>query len=328
MSVPTKYQLSAVKETTYATPVTTTRFFEANNDTIKPNFGRIDSQGLRPNTQALRSDRFVPYKLGADGDLVMEVGSKNFGFWLEHMVGTVASSAAVDGKTTHTGTWGSLLGKSFTLQHGMPFHPADTVQPFTFFGGKVAKWKLESKIDGLLMATLSCDFADFDTTTALATASYPTGIEPFSFVGATVTIGGVAFEATDFAVDEDNALKLDRRYMRAGGAIKKEPVEQAWRVGTWSLSGDFTDMNQLNRVQAAAASGAVAQIVATWTGVGLIGVSSVPTVTVTIPAARFDQGYPTVAGPTPLSQPLQGKVLFDGSASPVSIAYGTADATP
>lgn len=328
MSTAAKFQASAVDEVTFGTPVTTTRFFESPGPTVIPQFGRIESQGLRSGTRMLRKDRFVPYRLGAQGDIPQEVKTKGFGFWLKHMLGSVVTSGPnADGRFQHRGALGDLTGKSFTYQDNRPFHPADTNQPFTFFGGKVTKWKLENSVEGLLIATLSCDFADFDDVTALAAVSYPTGDELFSFVGATVTIGGVQFDATNVAIDADSGLKIDRRYLR-NSAIKKEQSEQQWRAGTWALSGDFSDMNQLARVKSATAAGAVATIVATWQGPTLIAGSSFPQVVVTLNAARFDEGYPAVNGPNPLSQQLKGKWLDDTAGVPITFDYQTLDATP
>lgn len=327
MPAVTKYQLGTVDEVTYGTPVTPTRFHEFLTWGVKSQRGRIEGGGLRAGTRVQRSDRFVTVNNGAAGDATMEVLTKGFGFWLKHMLGSVATAAAVDGKTVHTGTIGDLKGDSFTAQVNKPFHPADTDQAFTYHGGKVTKWQLANQVNGLLIATLSFDFEDVDTSTALATASYPTSMELFSFVGATITVGGTAFEATDATFAGDNMLKVDRQYLRAS-ALKKEPIEQDRRAITWSLAADFEDLAQYNRYVSETAAGALATIVATWQAPTLIGTTSKPTIVVTVDNARFDDHDTAIGGPGPLSQTLSGRGLYDGTDSAVSIAYGTADITP
>lgn len=327
MPAVTKYQLGYKDEVTYGTPLVVDRFAEFLTWGVKPQRGRIEGGGLRAGSRVQRTDRFVTVNNGAAGDATMEVMSKGFGFWLKHMLGTVATTAAVDGKTIHTGTIGDLKGDSFTAQVNKPFHPADTDQAFTYEGGKVTKWQLANQVNGLLIATLSLDFEDVSTATALATASYPTAMELFSFVGASITVGGTAFEATDVNISGDNMLKVDRQYLR-NSSLKKEPIEQDRRAISWSLAADFEDLTQYNRYVSETAAGALATIVATWQAPTLIGVTAKPTIVVTIDNARFDDHDTPISGPGPLSQTLSGRGLYDGTDSAVSIAYGTADVTP
>jgi hypothetical protein len=328
MPLVTKAQLGVVDEVTYGTPVTVARFFELNSETIKEQRGRIESQGLRAGYRVANKDRFVPYTLGAAGDIVLEPLSKGFGWWLKHMLGTVASGAPADSATLHTGTIGDLKGDSFTCQFNRPFHPADTDQAFTYHGGKVAGWELSNDVDGLLMAKLTCDFEDMDTTTGLAVASYPSGtVENFSFVGGVVEIGDVAFDVTNAVVSCNNNLKTDRRYLR-GSALKKEPVENGFRQIAWSLASDFESLTQYDRYRANTRAGALAKIELIWTAPTLIGVSAYPVLKVTIDEARFDDAPVNISGPEALTQALSGVGMYDGTTSAVTIEYTSADATP
>lgn len=327
MSVPARYQGGVILESTFATYAAPTRFFEVVSDQVVPQYARIESAALRSGKRGMRTADFVPYILGAQGDINMEVRSKGFGYWLQFMLGSVATTGPTDAKYTHTGTLGSLTGKSFTWQGNRPFHPADTDQPFNFKGGKVISWELSNSAEGLLMLKLSCDFADVDTSNALAAVSYPSGVnELYSFVGGVVTVGGSQFDVTDASVSLDNGLKVDRRYLRSS-PLKKEQVEANLRTPTFALTADFSDLTQLNRVSSATAAGAYAAVVLTWQAPTLIGAASLPTIVVTLPAARFDEGFPAVSGSDPLTQAIKGKAL-DAGAGAISIAYGTADVTP
>jgi hypothetical protein len=317
-------QVGAKKESVYGTPVVVDRFFEFNSESVTGKYGRVESNGLRPGRRHRSDTRFTTYIEGAEGDIKFEVGSKSFGFWLDLMVGgTVVTSGPTDSAYTHTAAGGSLLGKSFTGQIGRPLYDGSSVQAFTYPGGKVDSWELANDAEGNLMCTLGCDFQTETTATGLAVAAYPTGIETFSWVGATLTIGGTQVDVTDTTISQNNGLKRDRRYLRNNG-LKKEPVEDDYRETQFSLSADFDSLTQRNRVASATAAGAIATMVARWEGKTLLGATTYPALVVTL-NSRLDEFAANVDGPASLQQTLSGLAL--GSAA-VSLAYTTLDATP
>jgi hypothetical protein len=331
MSLASKTQVGMKDEVTPGTEVVVTKFQEFTQESVKSRYGRTDSAGMRSGQRAQRSDRFVPYLMGAAGGYQFEVLTKGFAFWLKHMLGSVATSGPTDTTAyTHTGTVGAMLGQAFTWQVNRPFHPADTDQAWTFAGGKVTKWKLSNKVDGMLVCDLDLDFMSGVTATALATASYPSSMQNLSWAGGLVTIGGSSYDITDIEIACDNQMKVgkDRQYLRNSTA-PKEPVESKYRDITWKIAADNDALTQINRARATLASGAGAQIIASWTGPVLVGAATVyPSVTATIPFARFDGDDPTVGSSDPLTTPLSGVGLYDGSNSPVTIAVVTAETTP
>lgn len=321
------HQLMVKKESTYGTPVTPDRGFEYESESIGETYGRTEGDPLRVGSSIIRSDRFTPYFAGANGAISLAVMTKGFGFWLEHMLGTVSSSTVgADGQYTHTAVEGALYGKSFTAQVNRPFHPSGTNQAFTYDGGKVASWTLSNTVDGNLLAELTCDFQSVDTATALVAASYPSGMENFTWAGGVVTIGGTPYDVTEISIGWDNGLNLDRRQIR-GNTDKKEPTSSR-REGTFSISADFDSLAQRNRAAANTRAGALASIVGTWTGPTAIGGTTFPKLTVTIPAARFDEWSGATEGTDAIEQSLSGVVRYDGSNSPITIAYTSADTTP
>jgi hypothetical protein len=321
------HQLGIVDEVTYGTAVTVTKFFEYNSESITETEGRTEGDPLRTGTFFKRSDRFTPYFAGAAGTVQLDVMTKGFGYLLKHMLGSVATTGPVETSVyTHTGTVGELIGDMFTLQVNRPFHPAGTNQAFTYSGGKITKWTLSNAVDGNLVCDLECDFQTVSDAIALATAVYPTSMENLTWAGGVVSIGGSNYDITEFSCSFDNAAAVDRRFIRAN-TLKKEPTNGR-RMGEFSLSADFDSMTQRNRAHATTRSAALAQIIATWNGPTLLGSSLFPQLKVTIPAARFDSWTGATDGPTGISQTLSGVVRYDGSASPISLAYATADVTP
>lgn len=321
-------QFGMIGESTYGTVVTPSRFFETLDPVkIKPVMGRAQSMGLRSGSRAIRSDRFVPFVQGGASTFSMHVPSKSFGIWLVHMLGTVATVGPTDSNYTHTGTVGSLLGDFFTGQTGNPFKPSGTVQPFTGEGGKVASWEMSLDVDGLLVFTPTLDFEDVNTSTGLASASFTAGTTVFAWNKGAVTFGGTSVELRNFKVGVNNGLDVDRRFLR-GSALKKEPVENDYRQITWSGTMEFTDNTQYDRFVSATAAGAVAQIIATYTGPIIHAGATFPSLVITIPAARWDDVDITGSGPAALMQNVSGIGMYDGTNSPITVAYTTTDTTP
>lgn len=320
------HQLMIKKESVYGTPVVVDRAFELNSESIEDSYGRVEGDPLRAGgAGVLRSDRHTPYYAGASGNIQMDVLSKGFGIWFELMLGAMNTTGPTDSKYTHTATMGELLGDSFTCQVNRPFHPSGTNQAFTFEGGKITDWELSNDVENNLVLDLGTDFEQVATGTALATPSYPTSMENFTFVGGVVTVGGSSFDITKISIKGDNGLDVDRRQIR-GNADKKEPTASRREI-SFSLEADFDSLTQRTRAAAVVRATNVASIVATWTAPTLIGASSYPTVTVTIPAARFDEWKASAEGADGITQELSGVARYDGTNSPITIAYGSADVT-
>lgn len=321
------HQIGFVDEVTYGTPVTVTRFYEYESESISETYGRTEGDPLRTGSGYVRSDRFTPYFSGAAGTVQFTVMTKGFGWFLKHMMGAVATTGPAETTVyTHTGTEGELYGDFFTCQVNRPFHPAGTNQPFTYSGGKIPSWTLANSVDGNLLLDLDMDFQTVSTGVALATASYPTNMEPFSWVGGYFTIGGSNYDVTEFSLEVDNGLNVDRRQIRAN-PLKKEPTAGR-REATFSITADFDSLTNRNRAASATRAGALAAITGVWRGPTLLGTTIYPEFSVSIPAARFDEWSGATEGTDAIEQELSGAVRYDGSASPITITYKSADTTP
>ncbi len=277
-------QFMVKKETTYGTAVTVDRGFGYDGDPmpIKPVFGRTEGNPIRPGSRARQSARFVPYFDHAEGHVDLEVMNKGFGFWLEHMLGTVATTGS--GPFVHTGTEGTtsaLVGKG-------------------------------------LVCGLDLWFNSFSTATALATYTEPASMSNFAWTHGVITVAGSAFDITNFNLEVDNGYNLDRKQIR-GNSAAKEPVPGALE-GTWSIEADFDSLTQFNRVAATTVATAEVQIIATWT-------NGTDIVTVTVPVSRFDD-FEFGGDRGSSTQSLSGKVEWNATNSPVTVAYTTSDTTP
>lgn len=311
------HQLGVANETTYGTAVTPARFFEYDTESLQEDFRRTESNALRAGMFLPHKDRFVPYQGGVAGNIGMEVLTSGFGFWLEHMLGSVATSGV--GPFTHTATMAEIgLDAAFTAQVNRPFNPTGGVNAITCSGGKITEWTLSNSVEAHLMAEFGVDFQASTTATALATASYPTGV-PLTWVGGTITVDGTQFDATEFSVQCSNGLNVDRRYIR-GNALKKAPTGSQREV-SFSLNGDYDSNTRRDIVAASAAGDTYVEVEGVWAS----GTSSL---TVTVKNARFDQQTANADGPNPISQALSGIALQEPGVSPVDVVYVTADTTP
>lgn len=317
-------QVGTKTETTYGTYAVPDRFWEFNSEGVKATINRVQSNGLKSGRTVVGSNQHQNVKVGAGGPFSLDVPTKSFEWWLVHMLGTVATGTVTDLNYTHTGTVGPLTGDSFTWQVNRPFNPSGTSQPFTYEGGKIASWELGCDVNGLLVFTATFDFEDEKTGTALATAVYPSAANVFTWAQGAITIAGAAAEISSFKVTGNNALKTDRFYQR-NSALKKEPTVNGLREFGWSASMDFSDLTQYNRFTDAVAANNEAAIVATYQGPIAHAGTTLPSVVVTIPAARFDAGDVNVGGPEALTIGISGIATDNGSASPVTIAVTNPD---
>ena len=320
------FQMMFADESTYGTAVTPTRTFEYDSESIEDAHGRTVGDPLRRGTAFARNDRFTPYYAGASGTVSLAVMSKGFGYFLEHMLGQVATTGPAETTVyTHTGTEAALYGDFFTMQLNRPLHPAGTDQAFTYGGGKITEWTVSNSVDGNLMLELGMDFANVTTATALATAAYPTGMDPLTWAGGTVTVGGTQVDVSEFSLTVNNGLNVDRRPIR-GLTQKKEPTDGR-REASFSLKADFESLTQRNRAASTTRAGALAAVVATWQGPTLLGSTIYPTFEVTLAAARFDEWKAATTDYNGIEQELTGAVTWDGTNSPVKVVYKSADTT-
>lgn len=313
------YQLGAIDEVTYNTPLTVTRFFEYNENplAITPMSGRTEGTPLRVGTRVQRSDRFIAYRDHAEGTLDFDVMTKNMGFWFKHALGAFTTTGV--GPYTHTFTTGTvddLYARSFTAQLNYPLW-GGTNQALTFSGGKVTSWELGNTVDEMLSLSLGVWFASYTEATALATASYPSAMNNFAWVHGALTVGGTTTRVNSITVSVDNGYSTDDT--RRLGNTRVAPLAGPAEV-TFSLELDWESLAHYNRVHSATTAGALADITCTWT-------NGADVLTVNVPQARFD-AIDYGSDPGHPKQTVTGRGLFDGTNAAAKITYTTGDATP
>ena len=327
--MPQSTQLGVKKETTWGTAVVVDRFYEYESESITPTVERVEGTFMRAGTRGMREDRFIPYVSSYTGAVKMPVLTKTFGLWLEHMLGTVASGSVSDSTYTHTGTIATLCGKGLTVQVNRPLGACgDTDQAFTFEGGKVADFTLSCEQGGYATFEANMVFEAGTTATALATASYVTGMELMPFGLSSLTVGGSQLDVKSWSVKCNNGLATDRKMVRSSYQIK-EPIENARREVEFTATCDFEALADVyNRAVSSTASGALAAVVITTLGPTLVGATTYPGLVITMDKVRFDSGFPTVGSPDITEIQLTGKALVPVSGNQLSVAFRSSESTP
>ncbi|MGQ0669179.1 MAG: phage tail tube protein [Actinomycetota bacterium] len=278
----------------------------------------MESQSWRPNDRLLRSAHWRAGRKKVTGSVVLELQNKTMGVLFLHMLGarTITTPAGGILSRDHTCTLGTLIGDSLTMQAGRDDR-GGTVRAFSYLGCKIARWKLSCSVGEIGMLSLDVLGQDESTAQALATASYASALELFSFVQGTLTIAAVSTPVRQASIAGDNALPDDDYAL--GSALMRQPIEPIVRTITGRLDADFTDLTAYNRF----VNGTEAALVLQFVGSIIEGALSFQiTVTANV---RFDGETPTVAGPEEIRQSLPFKVVKPAAGTDFEIVYRTTD---
>lgn len=135
--------------------------FEFLSETLELKKTVVQGQGLAAGHVYERTKRRVPTEYDVQGDISLEMPTRNLGFWLRHMVGDFTEIPAELGTSgiyqTVFQPKSGLLGHSFTIQKGVPTVDNATVEPFTYVGCKIPSWELSVKTGGLADLSLKID---------------------------------------------------------------------------------------------------------------------------------------------------------------------------
>ena len=313
-------QFAVKSETTWNTPVVPDKAFEVASAAIKVDAQRVEVPTIRAGRRMMKHR--LPYAGGASGSVEMPVMTTGFGWWLKHMLGSVASSAVVDSAYTHTGTM-AVPSASFTAQTGVPYTGGSSVQPQTVSGGRVTGWELSCEGGGELKFKADCDFASWTNATALVTPVYPSGV-PLTFIRGSVTIDGTPVISDNFTLNFNPALNTDRRGI---GVVKREQKVDGLADASLSLKLDYEAQTYLDKIVAATQAGAQSNVVIVIEDTALIGATSRAKLEITIPVCMWDGDAPSLSGPEQTSFDLKGVVGTNDTDSPVTIKYVSTDSS-
>src|SRR6266536_365350 len=191
-------QLMVKAESTVGTPVTVDTGFEfIPPENIQWNPTWLDGAGLRANSPFKRKSRTTLSRYSVGGDFTVEHGDKgHMALLWKHAIGSALTVPVVIGATTAFESYlvpGTKAGMGMTVQVGRPSTSLTTVDPYTYAGMKCTAWEFSCSTDQNAQLKLTGDGWQEATATGLVAASYTAGVQPFSFLDASVfTLGGTA----------------------------------------------------------------------------------------------------------------------------------------
>lgn len=325
------------KETTFGTGVTVDRFLEFTEESFDFERTYYQGTGLRRGTRVARSGRRALVSDGAAGDISLEVPTKGLGTFLELIFGVATSTLVSVGlyQQLFTPILDDYL-PSATIQKGIPRLGANTVDAYTMRGCINSSWELAMANADVLKLSTSWVGKELDTTVAYAVPTYPTPIDLFSFVGASITVGGAVTVPTttalaaggttvanvrDFTIGMQQGLDSNGRNIGGAGKRTRPPaVGMAAITGTVTAEYDSTILRDAVRDQTSLA------LVATFQGPTDITAGNRPTLQITCPDIRFESEMPKASSGDVITQSLPFSA-YDGlvAASPIYVAVRTGD---
>lgn len=308
-------QLGMAAESTYGTFVTPNRWFEFVSESLALNIDRIESSGIRADARVMRSDDWTPGKSWVEGDIELELSTKNWAFLFGYVMGgTVATTGA--GPYTHTYAGpGSLAGKSLSVQIGRPSVDA-TVRPFSMAGVKFTSFELSAEVGtDPVQVTLGVVGKSETTATGLATPSYTSSNNIMAFTHGALSIAGSAAKARSVSLNIEIPQDTERFYV--GQPTMSEPIENDLREITGEVELDFESLVQYTRF----VDGTESSLVLSFT-------RGTDVVSFTV-NARYDGSSPSVGdrGVLGLTVPFKA-VASTTDASALTVAVTSSEATP
>lgn len=224
-------QIGYVAESAWGTAVTVTRFLPLISESLSVDIERVESPAIIAGQQVLRSAQWTQGNKTISGDIQHELYDQSFGLLLRAAFGTVSTSGTAV-PYTHL-FWPANPGVSFTTQVGRPL-VYGTVQPFTYEGCKITSWELGIEAGQNVTWGMSIVAEEETMGTALATASYASGLRPWHAKSASLTIAGVSHNIKSFSLSGENSLAAERRFL--GSTVIAEPLRQELAAYTGNLN--------------------------------------------------------------------------------------------
>ncbi|MFE4469553.1 phage tail tube protein [Leifsonia sp. NPDC056824] len=325
------------KESVFGTKVTVDHFYEITDETLDwvPTF--TDTSGMRQGRIVKAADRRVLTKQEAGGSFDLELYAKGMGFLFAAALGTGVSTNITGAAFQQliSCTTSDYLS-SYTLQVGVPplGGGAQTVQ--TYSGCVFDGFDIKSGNAGIPTVKFTVQGKQMDTTTSLATAAYPAGNFPWSFVQGSIMVGGtltlpttttLASGGTSAADIRDYALSwknnLDKNGFNYGGSgSRSRPPAMGERAGTGTLTAEYDNTTLrdawLNQTDL--------DLVLTFQSQTAITGSNYPTLQIVIPDIRLNGEVPKPNKGDVITQSIPFEVLDNRSAaSPIYVAIVTAE---
>lgn len=316
--------LGIKKESSFGTAVTVDRFYEFNSEGTKYTKNTVVGQGLRNGGLVARANRRVVTTVAGEGDFEVDLTTRNMGLLLSLATGAVPTGTLANGTYTYLFTPTDLISDSFTTQVCVPQY-GGTETYKTLSGCKVTNFELSVGAGDIAKAKFSLDSKGFTTgASTSATVSYANIATSnlFHFAQGSITdnVSTTYANIKDFSFSVDNSLKTDRFNLGSAGS-KSEQIINGFRAITGKVTAEFTDTVLLDKFMADTTAG----LKVTFEGATIGSGSDKETLSITLPACKFDGDVPMVGGPGVVDVSFGFTVYDNGTDQPFTITYKTLD---
>ncbi len=322
-------------ESTWGTPVTVTRWYEADSIEFDINRNFQQGTGLRVGSPFDRSDRFVAPTADATGTMGMICTTRGMGLLWEACLGTSVSTL-VSGSTyqqNHTAITSTPNLPGRTIQTAT-VQTDGTVSAVTYEGCNVAEWTLAVDNAGWVTLETQWDAENWSTATGYTTPTYTASNNLYHFGFAAIAIGGAYTAPTttalgsaattvtnvrSFSLTGNNGLATDRFNLVGTGRKARQLAGRRTFTGTIEAEFDAATLRDLYLGDTAS------PMVLTLTSTEALS-TGFAQLSVALPAVRFlgEIPKPNADGsPTVVSADFE--VKFDGTNAPVTVSHRTAD---
>jgi hypothetical protein len=321
-------QLMAAAETTTGTAVTVTKTYEFLDESLKYGITWLDGAGIKAGQTFKRAGRTVQSRFTVSGDLNVEAVDKGLGLLVKHALGATTGPTQIAATTAYRQTHypGDKTALGLTIQVGRP-QPDGTVRAFTYAGCKIVGWEFSCSDNSMAKWKFTVDGWSQATATALASASYLTGMTPFTFkdcstfkLGGTVSttsnvtsVSGGVTAATLFkgiTITGQTPMATERYGLGSAG-IKANQIQNNWSGLTVKLDGEFTSRTEIYDLMIANTTTAL-EVAFTH---GDAGTSNPFKLGFILPACKIKEADPMVKGPDIIGQSVMLEAYDDESGS-------------
>jgi hypothetical protein len=315
--------LGIKKESTFGTAVTVDRFYEFNSESTKYNKNTVVGEGLRSGGLVPRANRRVVTTKSSEGDFEIDLPTRGLGLLLSLATGSVPTGTLASGAYTYEFVPEDMVSDSFTTQVAVPQY-GGTLTYKTLPGCKINSFELSVGAGEIAKGKFTLDGVNLTTgSTTSAEPAYTnfatTNLFHFAQGAITDNVSTTYANIKDFTLSVDNTLKTDRFNLGAAG-IKSEQIINGFRAITGTVTAEFTDTVLLDKFLADTTAG----LKLTFTG-GTIGTGQNETLSITLPACKFDGDVPMVSGPGVIDVSFSFTVYDNGTNAPFTITYKTLD---
>lgn len=325
--------MSAGRESTYGTAVTTGRAYEFTEEDWQLIDEDVKAEGYRSGASVARSDAVVRPVTGATGSFTTQPTSRGMGLLLEECMGAGASTLVSGTTYQQVFTLGSAALPAATWKRLVPTR-AGVVTVQTFKGVVVTDFELKMDAKGVLTLSINRDAREFDAALSADALVYTIG-QRFTFAGASFQTGTLTAPTTtalasattswagirSFGVKVDHKLDTDSVYTGNNAGKKDKPAPSDLAEITVTIGKEHIDSDLITAYRA----GTHVALVATFVTTESLSTGA-PTLQVVLPSLR-------PKGPLPktdkgiIATDLTFEAFDNGSAAqPIWIVTRTSDA--